>query len=110
MHQRVQTAWSRLGSSLEMSWLEPGRLELSVNGLTKQSSHLVYPPIAVFKADFLVELAFSKCSDQTLVNEWVWLDSLMYLGWLRAILCPVWAMETQQNLSRVCLSKIQASD
>ena len=58
MHQRVQTAWPRLGSSLEMSSLEPGRLELSV-----KSSHLVFPPIPVFKADFLLELAFSECSD-----------------------------------------------
>jgi len=36
----------------------------------------------------------AKHPDQILINKWVWLESLIYLGWLSAVLCPVWVMET----------------
>jgi len=37
-------------------------------------------------------------SNRILFNEWVWLESQMYLGWLSAVLCPVWAMENLTEL------------
>jgi len=49
------------------------------------------------------KLALPQHSDWMLINRWVWSESWMYLGWLSAVLCPVWGIETQQNLSRVFL-------
>ena len=54
--RRVQTAWPRLGSSLEATWLAlGGPLEsvlFAINGVRNKRSHLVGPPFPEFKAHF----------------------------------------------------------
>ena len=51
--RRVQTAWPRLGSSLEATWLGTGRaisVLFGINGVRNKRSHLVGPPFPEFKA------------------------------------------------------------
>jgi len=51
----VQTAWWRLGSSLEVTWLALGGPFLSffgINGVRNKRSHFLGPPFPEFKACF----------------------------------------------------------
>ena len=52
--RRVQTAWPRLGSCLEATWLAlEGHFYLfGINGVRNQRSHLVGAPFPEFKARF----------------------------------------------------------
>jgi len=45
-------------------------------------------------------LALPKQLNKTVINEWAWLESRIYLGWLSAFLCEVWTMKT---VCKVCL-------
>ena len=53
--RRVQTAWPRLGSCLEVTWLALGgaiSILFGINGVRNQRSHLVGAPFPEFKARF----------------------------------------------------------
>lgn len=52
--------------------------------------------LCVSRLFFLLEKV--SIAPRILINEWVWLESL---GWLSAILCAVWWIETQWNLIQV---------
>ena len=55
--QRVQTAWPRLGSSLEATWL--------ALGVRNKRSHLVGPPFPEFKARFSATAGWHFSRDLT---------------------------------------------
>ena len=66
---RVQTAWLRLGSSLEATWLAlHGRaisILFGINGVRNQRSHLVGPPFPEFKARFSATAGWHFSRDLT---------------------------------------------
>jgi len=46
-------------------------------------------------------------SNRILFNEWVWLESQMYLGWLSAVL-QFGGCKLDRTVSRIGFSKLQA--
>ena len=67
--RRVRTAWPRLGSSLEATWLALGGPFLSflayVNGVRNKRSHLVGPPFPESMARFSATAGWHFSRDLT---------------------------------------------
>ena len=66
--RRVQTAWPRLGLSLEATWLALGGPFLSlfgINGVKNKQSHLVGPPFPEFKVRFSAMASWHFSQDLT---------------------------------------------
>ena len=64
----VQTAWPRLGSSLEVTWLAlrgPFLFFFGINGVRNKRSHLVGPPFPEFKARFSATAGWHFSRDLT---------------------------------------------
>ena len=62
----MQTAWLRLGLSLEATWLALGGPFLfGINGVSNQRSYLVGPPFPEFKARFSATAGWHFSRDLT---------------------------------------------
>ena len=89
----IDFTWAERGGTGGSGWVHPkdaNSMAVSTLGWS-WVSHFCYS-----------ELVLAKHPDQLLSNEWVGLESQMYLGWLNAVLCAAW---DGNPWSRVCLNR-----
>lgn len=85
-------------TQLYLAWLYLGLVSLYMNGIAIESSGLEGPPFWATKLSSSVWAVIGqKLWYLKLVNEWMWLQSLIYKGWLQGQLDEFWALKTQAN-------------
>ena len=72
---------------------------LSVNGLAVLSPCVASNSSVQGICFCLSELPLPEHFDRILINEWVWLELQMHKGWLCAVLCEIFRMKTDGNLT-----------